>query len=260
MCRTPLYYLLKLKLYCSPLVTAITLATFTFNVCSAANHEITDIDFEYANPRSFDFTGMEDPNFNLAELNEFDEALTTIEGNTTVLLSKSLFSRFKKFAVKKILLTYVKTFMKLSPRERSHVMGKKLRSFRKFVENVSGRKITKNSLYKSFKSKAQKLNLPIEAKKVKHLFFYSKEGHPIAKGSPISKAAYPTFENDEEEAQGMMYLGCVLVACGTLVAVIPLAFPPAGPVCYSITTVLMNLGGCCIHDGLNKGREVKKKV
>jgi hypothetical protein len=259
MFHTSLYNVFKLKLYRSTLVTAVTLASFMANICNAINYEISDIDFGYVNSKSFDFEGMDDPRYNLDEINEIDEALNHLQGNDPETLSKSCFSNLKKFVVKKILLKYVKEFTSLSPREKTHVMGKKLRSFRKFVSKVSGKKISKEDLYKSFKKKAKQLNFPIEVSKYKHLFFYHKESHPIAKGSPISKGAYPTFEDDEEEAQGMLYLGCVLVACGTLVGTIPFAFPPAGPLCYAVSGVLMNVGGCCIHDGLSKGRDLKKK-
>lgn len=255
----PLYYLLRFKLYRSTLVTAVTLASFTCNVCSAMNYDISDIDFGYADSKSFDFEGMDDPNYNLDEINEIDDVLNHLQAHDSPTLSKSCFSNLKKLVVKKILLKYVKGFTSLSPHERTQVMGNKLRSFRKFVGKVTGKKISSDDLYKSFKNKVKDLKLPIDTSKCKHLFYYKNEHHPIAKGNPVSKAAYPCFEDEEEEAVGTLYIGCILIACGTLVGVIPIAFPPAGPLCYGISTCLMSLGISNVHDGLNKGRDLKKK-
>lgn len=256
MFRAALYYLFRFKLYRSTLVTAATLASFT---CNAINYHISDIDFGYADFKSFDFEGMEDPSFNLDEVNEIDDVLTHLPEDNSVNLSKSCFSRLKKLFVKKILLKYVKGFTSLSPNERTYVMGNKLRSFRKFVSKISRKKISKDDLYKSFKNKVKDLNLPLDTSKCKHLFYYKNEHHPIAKGNPVSKAAYPCFENEEEEAIGTLYLGCVLIACGTLIGIIPVAYPPSAPLCATISTVVTGMGIGCVHDGLNKGRDLKKK-
>lgn len=143
-------------------------------------------------------------------------------------------------------------------------LSKFMKSFKRYTEKEIGKKISANDLYNEVHKKLNESNINIEPSILKSCIFklldVKKGKHKSILSNGISTGTTGAKKDQEYEVNAYIALGCVLIACSTLVALIGFAAPPAAPFCYGVSENMAVLGAGLIATGICENDKNKKSI